>query len=178
MKYFPDILRAAIFAAEAHKDQRRKYTNEPYVNHCINVASRVESIGGSSQMIIAALLHDTIEDCNITHSDICQLFGYHVADLVLQVTDISRPSDGNRAERKRRDREHLKLASPQAKTIKLADLLDNTESITAHDPKFAKTYMKEKALLLPYLTDGNELLYNQALAAIKRYDDGQKTQAL
>jgi (p)ppGpp synthase/HD superfamily hydrolase len=131
------------------------------------VADRIESVGGSAQMIIAGLLHDTLEDTQTTYEEICQHFGYRVADLVLQVTDISRPSDGNRAVRKARDREHLRLACPDAKTIKLADLIDNAFSIIEHDPKFAKVYMHEFELLLPLLQLGNEQLFDQAKTIIE-----------
>jgi len=62
-----------------------------------------------------------------------------------------------------------KLWHAAVKTIKLADLLDNTEDITLHDPKFARVYMAEKAALLPALQGGNELLWKQAEAQIARY---------
>ena len=54
------------------------------------------------------------------------------------------------------------MATPEAKTIKLADLIDNTKSIVEHDPRFAKVYLEEKRLLLEVLKDGDETLWQQA----------------
>lgn len=73
--------------------------------------------------------------------------------MVDMLTDVSRPEDGNRAARKKLDREHLAKATPEVKTIKLADLIHNTESIVAHDPKFAEVYLEEKRALLSVLKD-------------------------
>jgi hypothetical protein len=78
------------------------------------------------------------------------------------LTDVSKPTDGNRAKRKNMDREHIAKASLQAKTIKLADLIDNTRSIVEHDPKFAKVYLTEKALLLEVLREGDSFLWSMA----------------
>jgi (p)ppGpp synthase/HD superfamily hydrolase len=172
MEYFNDLLKAAIFAADAHRYQTRKYTGEPYVNHPIAVASLVESVGGAVPLQIAALLHDTIEDCGVEADKISQVFGAEVARLVVELTDVSKPSDGNRARRKAIDREHSANASADAKTIKLADLIDNTFSITEHDEGFAKVYMVEKALLLPFLKDGDERLFKMAQAQIDKYFKG------
>ena len=68
-----------------------------------------------------------------------------MAELVDDLTDVSKPQDGNRATRKELDRQHTAKASPDAKTIKLADLISNSRSIMKDDPNFAKVYMKEKA---------------------------------
>lgn len=170
MEYFPDLLRAAIFTAEKHTGQTRKYTGEPYINHPIAVATLVESVGGNSRMLMAALLHDTIEDCGVTPDELRRKFGLEVAQLVTELTDASKKSDGNREKRKAIDREHYSRASVDAKTIKLADLIDNTFSITEHDPKFADVYMMEKKLLLPNLSDGNSRLYQMALAQVARWE--------
>jgi (p)ppGpp synthase/HD superfamily hydrolase len=169
MEYFQDILKAAIFAAEAHKNQLRKYTNDPYIVHPIAVADLVKSARGTAQMVMAALLHDTIEDCSVSQGVLLQKFGDEVTRLVLWVTDQSKPSDGNRSKRKEIDRLHIADAPPEAKTIKLADMIDNTFSIVEHDPNFAKTYMAEKALLLPYLREGDERLFKMAQSQLDKY---------
>jgi hypothetical protein len=74
------------------------------------------------------------------------------------LTDVSKPEDGNRAERKALDREYIANATPDAKTIKLADIISNCSSIIKHDPEFAKVYLEEKRLLLEVLTEGDERL--------------------
>ena len=158
--------KAEAVAADAHgkKGQVRKYTGEPYIEHPRAVVALVRSVPHDEAMLAAAWLHDTVEDTDLTVADIERMFGTDVATLVDSVTDISRPSDGNRKVRKAIDRDHLAGASPRAKTIKLADLIDNSRSIVERDPDFAKVYLAEKRELLAVLTDGDETLLNQARA--------------
>jgi (p)ppGpp synthase/HD superfamily hydrolase len=158
--------RAEAFATDAHAraGQVRKYTGEPYIEHPRAVVALVRSVPHDEAMLAAAWLHDTVEDTDLTVADIERMFGTDVATLVDSVTDISRPSDGNRKVRKAIDRDHLAGASPRAKTIKLADLIDNSCSIVERDPDFAKVYLAEKRELLAVLTEGDETLLNRARA--------------
>lgn len=149
------ILDAAAFAIEAHGDQKRKYTGEPYVMHCFEVARLVATRTTDETMIAAALLHDTVEDTDTSRDDIENRFGARVADLVHWLSDLSTPSCGNRATRKAIDRAHIAAAPPDAKTIKLADLISNTRSIAEHDPGFARVYLHEKEMLLGVLKTGD-----------------------
>jgi (p)ppGpp synthase/HD superfamily hydrolase len=165
----PDIeQRALAFAKEAHKEQIRKYSGENYVVHCIEVAEIVRSFGGTISMVVAAYLHDTIEDCGVTKEDILLLFGAHVAELVLMLTDVSTAADGKRSSRKAKERNHIAKASKEAKTIKLADIISNIRSIVKHDKSFAKVYLKEKELLLEVLKEGNKDLYQVADKMVKK----------
>lgn len=158
------------FASDAHKNQKRKYTNDPYIVHPVAVAKLVASVTDDCEMIAAALLHDVVEDTEITFDDLMNAgFGYGISQMVCELTDISTPSDGNRAARKEIDRRHIELASPRAKTIKLADLIDNTSSICRHDPGFAKVYMKEKKELLKVLLDGDVDLFYKASVLVQDY---------
>ena len=134
--------------------QVRKYTGEPYYVHPREVASIVKDNGGDEAMIAAAHLHDVVEDTEITIDQVSEFFGADIANLVGWLTDISRPTDGNRATRKAIDRAHTAQAPIRAKNIKLADLISNTKSIVEHDEKFARVYLEEKRLLL------SEALYN------------------
>lgn len=156
--------RAKDFATRYHGsiDHRRKYTGEPYITHPAAVVELVRSVPHTEAMICAAWLHDTVEDTPATLDEIERVFGGTVAALVEMLTDVSKPSDGKRAVRKAIDREHTAKASPEAKTIKLADLIDNTKSIAAHDPKFARVYLAEKALLLEVLKEGDAVLLEMA----------------
>lgn len=156
------ISRAAAFAVLAHNGQTRKFTNLPYISHPIAVAVTLAKAGMSDEVIAAGLLHDTIEDCGASYQDISEQCGSVVAFLVEEVTDISQPLDGNRAVRKAIDREHLSAASYAGKSIKLADLIDNTKSIVEHDPGFAKVYLAEKRELLSVLSDGHPVLFQEA----------------
>ena len=100
------ILDAASFAAKKHKDQKRKGSDgEPYINHPIEVANLLTNVGGVNDpdMIIAALLHDTVEDCGVSFEEIEEKFGTVVADYVRELTDDkSLP----KAERKQLQIEH------------------------------------------------------------------------
>lgn len=157
--------RALDFAATAHAsiDQRRKYTGEPYIVHPVAVAALVRSVPHTPQMIAAAYLHDVVEDTPVTIEDIEREFGAEVADLVGWLTDISKPEDGNRRVRKKIDLDHTAMAPPTAKTIKIADLIDNTLTIRARDPSFWKVYRREKLALLEVLRDGDSNLWHQAV---------------
>lgn len=158
------IDRAREFAVRAHKriDHRRKYNKQPYDVHLRAVAELVRSVSDDHEVIAAAWLHDTVEDTTATFRDIENEFGPTVAELVSELTDASKPGDGNRAVRKSIDRAHLAKASDRAKTVKLADLIDNCVDICRHDRRFAKVYLIEVRALLDVLTDGDPRLYERA----------------
>lgn len=162
--------RAAHFAHAAHAavGQKRKYTNVPYIEHPFAVARLVLDVTDDESTVAAALLHDTVEDTLITLADIEREFGADVAKLVGWLTDVSQPADGNRAVRKAIDRQHLALADPRAKTVKLADLIDNTRSIVTYDKPFARIYLVEKERLLEVLTEGHPDLYRLAFETLQR----------
>lgn len=156
--------RALAFASKAHGsiDQRRKYTGEPYIVHPRAVAEIVRSVPHTAEMIAAAYLHDVVEDTPVTINEIETQFGPVVAELVGWLTDVSKPSDGNRRKRKHLDVLHTAKAPPYAKTIKLADLIDNTKSIAKHDPGFWQVYRREKLALLDVLKEGDATLWKLA----------------
>jgi hypothetical protein len=164
------VPRAARFATQAHRriDQRRKYSKQAYEVHLKAVADIVASISDDEEMIAAAWLHDTVEDTPATLEDIEREFGPYVAGLVSDLTDISRPGDGNRAMRKALDRAHSAQASPRAKTVKLADLIDNCRDICSHDARFARVFLVEMAALLEVLGEGNEQLMRRAQRTLEK----------
>ena len=180
----PLIEKAYAFAAEAHAsiDQRRKYTDDPYIHHPVAVARIVAARGGDVAMICTALLHDVIEDTPVTEREVRRAFGEEVGRMVPQITDISRPEDGNRAVRKAIDREHLGRAEPRVKTVKLADLIHNSGSILRHDPHFAKVYLKEKALVLPLLDEGDyrlqQIAHRLVISGRRRLEEIRLQEAL
>lgn len=116
-------------AARWHVDQRRKgIAAEPYINHLLEVASLVtEATGGADlDVVIAALLHDAVEDQGITPETIAAEFGQHVADIVMEVSD---DKTLRKDERKRRQVENAGKKSREAKLIKLADKTSNLRTI-------------------------------------------------
>lgn len=156
------VQRASIFAYNAHHGQVRKYSGLPYILHPAQVAESVALVSDNQYLIAAAWLHDTVEDTDATQLDIDLEFGPSVGQLVYEVTNVSRPEDGNRAARKHKDLLHLADASAEGQTLKLADLINNTRSIVAEDPNFAVVYLAEKRALLKVLTRGNHALWLEA----------------
>ena len=169
-----DMLDKAIcFCRAAHCaiGQKRKYTGEDYYHHPEDVAKIVAKALGpkaTHEILSASLMHDACEDTSITLEFIENNLSKEVAILVEMLTDMSKPEDGNRIQRKEIDRKHTALASPDAKTIKLADLISNSKSICEHDKEFAKVYIKEKELLLEVLKEGDQTLWNQANEIVQK----------
>jgi hypothetical protein len=162
--------RARDYAINAHAriNQLRKYTFQPYDVHLKAVADLVAMVTDDHEVIAAAWLHDTVEDTPATFEDIEREFGHGVSRLVMDMTDISRPADGNRLIRKEIDRDHTALASPRAKTIKLADLIDNCQDICRHDPHFGTRFLREMVDLLTVLHEGDQRLYRKALRTVEQ----------
>ncbi len=154
--------RALEFATKAHAGQVRKYTGEPYIAHPIAVAEIVRSVPHTPEMIAAAYLHDVVEDCEVSHEEVCREFGGCIGQLVFRLTDASIGMSGNRMSRKAVDRYYMSIAPAEAQTIKLADLIHNTSSIAAADPAFWKVYRLEKLALLDVLTKGDATLMARA----------------
>ncbi len=134
MNEMGQVLRALDFAADKHRDQRRKdLPASPYINHPIELADVLCNEGGVRDVVVlcAAVLHDTIEDTETTHAELMQHFGAEIADVVVEVTDDqSLP----KAERKRLQIEHASIASDRAKLVKLADKICNLRDMLSRPP--------------------------------------------
>ncbi|MDI2073066.1 HD domain-containing protein [Bradyrhizobium sp. Mp27] len=129
MKEWIAVLRAANAAARWHVHQRRKgAAQEPYVNHLLEVASLVADAtqGQDPELVVAALLHDAIEDQEVPSDLIAREFGTRVAALIAEVTD---DKSLDKAERKRLQVEHAPKKTDAAKLIKLADKTSNVRAI-------------------------------------------------
>ena len=128
------VLKATAFAAEKHRDQRRKdAAASPYINHPLALARVLAVEGGITDVetLCAALLHDTIEDTETTGEEIEGEFGPEVRRLVEQVTDDkSLP----KADRKRAQVEHAAHVDPKAKLVKLADKICNLRDVAVSPP--------------------------------------------
>lgn len=157
------VIRAAQFAREAHEsiDQRRKYTGEPYFVHPEEVALLLSEYVDDPELIAAAYLHDTVEDVNhgprpVTHEIIVSEFGERVGSLVKELTNVAKPSDGNRATRKAIERDRLAKISREAKMAKMCDIIANVPSVAEHDEDFAIVFLAEKAAVLKLFADEND----------------------
>jgi len=164
------IAKAIKFAAKAHEGQVRKYSGLPYIIHPVEVATIVESAGGTDDMIAAALLHDVVEDCEgYTFEMIADEISPEVAELVRGMTEASKPEDGNRATRKEIDKDFLAQQSAEVQTIKYADIISNTQDIAVSDPKFAKVYIAEIKALLKVIDKGDADLYAKANELVNQH---------
>jgi len=130
----PKFLQAISFAAKKHATQKRKGADEqPYINHILEVANLLANVGKIEDydVLIAAVLHDTIEDTATTAEEITNLFGETVSEYVLEVTDDkSLP----KTRRKELQIEHAPHLSNGAKYIKLADKISNIRDVSEHPP--------------------------------------------
>lgn len=128
------LIRAVDFAAKKHTKQKRKGVDQqPYVNHVIEVLNLLANVGKIEDydILIAAVLHDTIEDTETTKEEIINLFGAKVCDYVLEVTDDkSLP----KAVRKQLQIEHAPHLSDGAKCIKLGDKISNISDVLRNPP--------------------------------------------
>lgn len=128
------ILCAVKFSADQHRYQTRKGEDAtPYINHPIEVAEVLARIGGVNDVdvLIAAILHDTVEDTGATPEQIEEMFGFRVRGFVMEVTDDkSLP----KKERKQKQVEHAPHLSREAKQIKLCDKSSNVREIASNPP--------------------------------------------
>lgn len=127
------ILQALRFSANKHRNQRRKDNSSPYINHPIDVAEMLMTVGGVRELdvIVAALLHDTIEDTDTLPQEIEELFGNSVLSLVLEVTDDKSLPKKTRKQLQVQNASHK---SPGAKQIKIADKISNLRDIMTAPP--------------------------------------------
>jgi guanosine-3',5'-bis(diphosphate) 3'-pyrophosphohydrolase len=143
---------AAAFAANAHRNQTR-YDKRPYVSHCFRVAMTIHLVFGFDDPVVlaGALLHDTIEDCDVDYDDILEAFGQEVADYVAVMTKDMRLEQ---TIREISYDEQLAQGPWQGRLIKLADVYDNlTDSV----PKMRTNYI-EKANRILVLTQNDKQL--------------------
>ena len=128
------LMEAARFAAERHSRQRRKDAETtPYINHLIDVSAMIARYVGDSDpnLVIAGLLHDSIEDVGVTREEIAALFGEDVAELVWLVTD---DKSLEKAERKRLQVANAPKKPPRVQMLKLADKISNLRAIRDSPP--------------------------------------------
>jgi (p)ppGpp synthase/HD superfamily hydrolase len=134
MKEWITVLKAADAAARWHVHQKRKgAAQEPYINHLLEVATLVAEAthGKDPNLVVAALLHDAIEDQEVPREMIAEVFGEDVAGLVEEVTD---DMSLEKHERKRLQVQTAPKKSERAKIIKLADKTSNLRAVTASPP--------------------------------------------
>lgn len=141
------LLRALAFAAEKHRDHRRKDANaSPYINHLIAVARVLAEEGDvtDEDLLVAAILHDTVEDMDTSYAELEEQFGHRVAGIVREVTDDKTLA---KEVRKRLQEEHAPHASAPAKQLKIADKICNIRDIVHSPPANWPAERKREYLL-------------------------------
>lgn len=145
--------RAIIFATKAHQGTERRGKGFPYIIHPLEAMAIVATITNDPELLAAAVLHDVIEDTNVTQEELEHEFGTHVAWLVAKETDIRLTPSGKPLtwmERKQRDMDNLRDASREVKIVALGDKLSNMRAIardytTRGDALWQMFRMKDKA---------------------------------
>lgn len=133
MSNLAEFIEAAAFAAKNHSSQKRKDDISPYINHPLEVAELLTTIGKieDSDVLIAAVLHDTLEDTETTEEEIARLFGREVCKIVIELTDDKSLPE---AERKQKQVDHAPHLSYAAKIVKLGDKISNIREIIHNPP--------------------------------------------
>lgn len=134
MSHVTELTRALAFAAEAHANQRRKgAAQEPYINHLIEVLDLVARAtdGADTELLVAALLHDVVEDTHYSADEVARAFGARVAAIVVENSDnMALPKD----ERRRHRIAAMAAKSADARMVKMADVISNLRAIVVSPP--------------------------------------------
>jgi len=145
------IPNAMEIAKIAHQNQLRKYTHEPYIVHPMAVAGLVKAVSNRKKLIVSAILHDILEDTNISEKVLYNSFDKTSIDIVKELTCPEYPNT-NRKERQELELYRLSGISDGAKLIKLADIIDNVKTILLYDKDFSSVYIPEKRKQIKILT--------------------------
>jgi guanosine-3',5'-bis(diphosphate) 3'-pyrophosphohydrolase len=165
------------FANRAHGNQRRRYSDDPYIVHPVRVMETCCAYTQDTATLCAALLHDVLEDTPVREQAIRTMLETWMdageADrtlrIVVELTDVythDRHPRMKRKERRAREAERLATVSAEAQTVKYADIIDNAVDITQHDLSFAPVYVSECQEILDVLTKGNAELCRRAVATL------------
>lgn len=160
---------AELFATQAHNaaGNTRKFVGGSYISHPAEVVAILRRYTDDPATLAAGWLHDVKEDAGISHDELCARFGDEVAELVEWVSD-----GGAIAHLPRRNRVAIAItklcAAPgKAQSVKAADIVSNCKNIAELDPRFARTYLPEKADTLRVLTLADPELLAEAWAVVR-----------
>ena len=174
-----DILQKTTgFAKSAHGPQRRKFVDEPYVNHLVRVMNICSEYTNDIPTLCAALLHDVLEDTDTTKQELLDYLhgildheqSQRTMTLVEELTDIYTKKNYprlNRRQRKNKEATRLAHSESASQTIKYADIIDNSSDILNAEPDFAKLFLYECRNLLKVMIDGNAELRQRAIEKVE-----------
>ncbi len=181
-----DILQHVMdFARTAHGDQRRKFVDEPYINHPVRVMRICREYSGDILLLSAALLHDVLEDTETKREAVSEFLQSVMSPaeatrtllLVLELTDIYTKKNYprlNRRQRKQKEATRLSLAEGDSQTIKYADIIDNSLDVAKAETDFVLVYLKECAALLKKMDKGHPELRKRAMETVAQCIAEQK----
>lgn len=168
---------ALKFARLKHDGQKRKFSGEPYITHCINVYKSVIEVvnitsdTGITNIAIAALLHDIVEDTDTSINEIREIFGGRVAELVMALTND--PVQIERVGKTQYLSDKIVELDDDALLIKLADRLDNIQDLTnnswSEKYAFQTIYVFHCGLRNRVLNDNHKILLSRIDSCIKKY---------
>jgi len=167
------------FADKAHGNQTRKYTPERYIVHPVRVMEICRQYTTSVPVLSAALLHDVLEDTSVTKGEIYDFLStimskedaLQTIELVVELTDVyikKAYPQWNRKTRKEKESNRIALTSPDAQTIKYADIIDNSKEIVQYDEDFGPKFLMECRNLLKRMNKGNPELYKLAIETVEQ----------
>ncbi len=168
-----EVEEAIIFATDKHKGQVRKGDGRPYILHPMSVLMRLYKAKESDNMpllMVACILHDTVEDCDVSLDEIAKKFGYHVAGLVEELT-LDKSKYETVGKKQYLAQEMVRMSS-YALCIKLCDRLDNITDMKSMDKEFIKKYIIETKYMLSYVEKNRPRLsgtHQALIAEIKEY---------
>jgi (p)ppGpp synthase/HD superfamily hydrolase len=165
------------FADQAHDGQQRKYTPERYIVHPVRVMEICRDYSQSLPVLAAALLHDVLEDTEVSKADLQKFLivvmphdqAEETVKLVQELTDVyvkDNYPQWNRKKRKLMEAERTAKTSSLSQTIKYADIIDNCSEIVEHDPGFGGRFLAECRDLLKRADKGNQRLYKRAVKTV------------
>lgn len=169
------LSKAILFAVKAHEGQYRKGDGRPYILHPLSVMYRIDKNKKSSNrylLAVAAILHDTVEDCGVTLEQIAKEFGYKVAALVDELT-LDKEKYELLGKKEYLARELYGMSS-YALAIKLCDRLDNVDDMESMTPAFQTKYKEETLFILERikgrkLTKTHKKLIKQINKVLEKY---------
>ncbi|MDP6945241.1 MAG: HD domain-containing protein, partial [Myxococcota bacterium] len=122
------IIRAYVFAEQAHREQRRK-NGDPYIGHPVAVARIATELKLDEEAICAALLHDTVEDTDATFDELVEVFSRDIAELVDGVTKLSKIRFRSKEERQAENFRKMVLAMSKDLRVILVKIADRTHNM-------------------------------------------------
>jgi len=159
------VNKAKEFATFKHEGQFRKFGKIPYITHPAMVAGIVDQVGGSSEMVAAAWLHDVVEDSGVSLEELQEIFGQSVASLVKELTN---PTDLDKSKKGQFLLNKMNTMSSDALTIKLADRLTNVSDFVMANPSFVQKYASETKFIMDGLEEYERPLTPQQFKLIAK----------